>query len=146
MDELLAACARHGFPVDRDELEEVVERNDKRRFAFDESGCRIRAQQGHSTPVDLGLEPVEPPPILYHGTGERALSTILENGLQKMGRHHVHLSPDAATAEKVGARRGRPVVLEINAEAMHRNGWGFYRSGNGMWLVDHVPPRYLRRI
>ena len=146
MEELLEACGRHGFPVSRAELEEVVGRNDKRRFAFDESGTRIRAQQGHSIPVDLGLEPVEPPSVLYHGTGECSVQTILENGLYKMGRHHVHLSPDVAAAKKVGSRRGRPVVLEVEAGDMHREGWTFYLSGNGVWLVEHVPPRYLRRI
>lgn len=146
VEELLEACERHNFPVSCAELEEVVERNDKRRFAFDESGTRVRAQQGHSVPVELDLEPVEPPSVLYHGTGERALHAILESGLQKMGRHHAHLSVDAATAKKVGARRGRPVVLEIDAEAMNRDGWVFYRSGNGVWLVDCVPLPYLRRI
>ena len=146
VDGLLKACRRHGFPLARAELEEVVERNDKRRFAFDESGTRIRAQQGHSLPVDLGLEPVEPPAVLYHGTGGRILETILENGLHKMGRHHVHLSPDVETAKKVGARRGRPEVLEVAARAMYREGWTFYLSGNGVWLVEHVPPRYLKTI
>ena len=143
VDALLEACVRHRFPIDRAELEEVVGRNDKRRFAFDESGTKIRAQQGHSVPVDLELEPVEPPPILYHGTMERNLAAIVRHGLSKMGRHHVHLSPDAATAKRVGARRGRPVVLTVDAGAMRRDGWSFYRSGNGVWLVDRVPPGYL---
>ncbi len=108
VDELLAASARRGFPISREELDEVVARNDKKRFAFDRSGTMIRAQQGHSAPVDLGLEPVEPPPELYHGTPERNLSKILRDGLEKMRRHHVHLSPDEASATVVGARRGRP--------------------------------------
>ena len=144
--ELLEACRQHNFPLSRPELEEVVGRNDKRRFAFDESGTRIRAQQGHSIPVDLELEPVEPPLVLYHGTGEGILETVLEDGLRKMGRHHVHLSPDVEAAKKVGSRRGRPVVLEVAAGVMYREGWAFYLSGNGVWLVDHVPPRYLRTI
>lgn len=146
VDELLEACGRHNFPVSRAELEEVVERNDKRRFAFDEPGTRIRAQQGHSIPVDLGLEPVEPPSVLYHGTGERVLTEVLEGGLRKMGRHHVHLSPDVETAKKVGSRRGRPVVLEVAAGVMCSEGWTFYLSGNGVWLVEQVPPRYLKTI
>lgn len=144
VDGLLAACRRHNFPLGRAELEEVVRRNDKRRFAFDESGTRVRAQQGHSIPVDLELEPVEPPPILYHGTGERTLETVLENGLHRMGRHHVHLSSDLETAKKVGLRRGRPVVLEVAAGNMHRDGWTFFLSGNGVWLAERVPPRYLK--
>ena len=142
---LLEACARQRFPISRAELEEVVERNDKKRFAFDPSGTFIRAQQGHTVPVDLMLEPAEPPPELYHGTPEGNLEPILRRGLQSMGRHHVHLSPDEATAAVVGRRRGRPVVLAVDARAMRRDGWEFYRSGNGVWLVKHVPPRYLSR-
>jgi putative RNA 2'-phosphotransferase len=94
-------------------------------------------------PVDLLLEPAEPPPELYHGTPERNLEAILQGILQSMGRHHVHLSRDKATAEVVGQRRGWPVVLTVDARAMRRDGWEFYRSGNGVWLVEHVPPRYL---
>ncbi len=150
VDALLAASAHRGFPISRDELEEVVARNDKKRFAplasrrgFQESGTLIRAQQGHSAPVDLELEPATPPATLYHGTPERNLTAILQDGLLKMRRHHVHLSPDEATARTVGARRGRPVALAVDAEKMHRDGYVFYRSGNGVWLVEHVPPRYL---
>jgi putative RNA 2'-phosphotransferase len=146
VDELLAAATRRGFPISRTELDEIVARNDKKRFAFDASGTRIRAQQGHSVPVDLNLEPVMPPPVLYHGTSERNLPKILREGLKKMRRHHVHLSPDEATAVKVGARHGRPAVLSVDATAMRRDSWTFYRSGNGVWLVEHVPPRYLARI
>jgi putative RNA 2'-phosphotransferase len=146
VDALLEACARQRLPIRRAELEEVVERNDKERFAFDPSGTLIRAQQGHSVPVDLLLEPAELPPLLYHGTPERNLPAIWDGGLQSMGRHHVHLSPEEATADHVGRRRGRPVVLSVHASAMRRDGWGFYRSGNGVWLVEHVPPRYLSRL
>jgi putative RNA 2'-phosphotransferase len=97
VDALLEACARQRFPISRAELEEVVERNDKKRFAFDPSGSLIRAQQGHSVPVDLLLESVEPPPELYHGTPERNLEVILRQGLHSMGHHHVHLSPASAS-------------------------------------------------
>jgi putative RNA 2'-phosphotransferase len=143
VDALLAASAQRGFPISRDELEEVVARNDKKRFAFDESGTLVRAQQGHSAPVDLELEPATPPAVLYHGTLERNLTAIMRDGLLKMRRHHVHLSPDETTARGVGARRGRPVVLAVHVEKLHRDGYVFYRSGNGVWLVAHVPPRYL---
>lgn len=143
VDALLAASAQREFPISRDELKEVVARNDKKRFAFDELGTLVRAQQGHSAPVDLELEPATPPAVLYHGTLERNLTAIMRDGLLKMRRHHVHLSPDEATARAVGARRGRPVVLAVHAEKMHRDGYVFYRSGNGVWLVAHVPPRYL---
>ena len=146
VEALLAASARKGFTIAREELEEVVTRNDKRRFAFDESRTFIRARQGHSTPVELGLEPVEPPPALYHGTRDKSLLAVLREGLKKMRRHHVHLSPDEETARRVGARRGRPVVLEVDAHAMRRDGHDFYLSENGVWLVERVPPRYLRRL
>ena len=145
VDALLAASAHRGFSISRDELEAVVARNDKKRFAFDESGALIRAQQGHSAPVDLELERATPPARLYHGTPERTLTAIMRDGLLKMRRHHVHLSPDEATARAVGARRGHSVVLVVDAEKMHRDGYVFCRSGNGVWLVKHVPPRYLSR-
>jgi putative RNA 2'-phosphotransferase len=108
VDELLAAFAHRGFPISREQLEKVVARNDKKRLAFDESSTRVRVQQGHTVPVDLGLEPVEPTLLLYHGTLEGNLPEIMCDGLKKMRRHHVHLSLDKASAALVGARRGRP--------------------------------------
>lgn len=139
---LLSAAAAHGFPISRAELERVVAENDKRRFALD--GDRIRAQQGHSVPVDLDLPPREPPAYLHHGTVAAALTAIRAEGLRPMSRHAVHLSPDRETARRVGARRGRPVVLSVDAGAMHREGHVFRRSGNGVWLTAQVPPAYLR--
>jgi putative RNA 2'-phosphotransferase len=146
VEELLTACTRNRFPISREELEEVVARNDKKRFSFDPSGTRLRANQGHSVDVDLKLEPVEPPETLYHGTGHRTAETIETSGLLKMARHHVHLSPDVATARKVGARHGKPVIFAVASGAMQRAGHSFYVSANGVWLVEHVPPEYLRRI
>ncbi len=143
VDALLAACQRHRFAVSRAELQEVVARCDKQRFAFDDSGSRIRANQGHSTEVDLQLEAAVPPDVLYHGTGAATLPLIVGDGLRKMARHHVHLSADAATAHKVGQRHGTPVVLTIDTAAMHRDGHVFYRSANGVWLVDSVPVEFL---
>lgn len=144
VEALLAACARHGMPLTRDELDEVVAGNNKQRFAYDETGTRIRANQGHSVDVDLLLEPVAPPAVLYHGTGHGAVAAIRREGLRRMRRHHVHLSPDVATATTVGARHGRPVVFAVDAAAMHGAGYVFYRSANGVWLVERVPPEYLR--
>ncbi|MBE9009235.1 RNA 2'-phosphotransferase [Pseudanabaenaceae cyanobacterium LEGE 13415] len=143
VDELLAACAFHQFPITRAELEKVVATNDKQRFSFDEAKTRIRANQGHSVEVDLQLEPQTPPDVLYHGTGELSVSAILESGLLKMSRHHVHLSKDTETARKVGMRHGRPAILTVDSAAMHQAGFVFYCSDNGVWLVDHVPPQYL---
>lgn len=124
----------------------MVAKNDKQRFSFDESQTRIRANQGHSTPVDLQLDPATPPDILYHGTPAPNVDIILREGLCKMARHHVHLSATPATAEMVGRRRGRPVVLVVDAAAMGRDGFVFYRSANGVWLTDEVPPGYLRPL
>ncbi|RZK63271.1 MAG: RNA 2'-phosphotransferase [Hymenobacter sp.] len=144
--DLLAAGAAHSYPLTRDELEDIVEDNDKQRFAFDETGQRIRAQQGHSVEVDLQLAPAPPPAVLYHGTVPAALPAIWAAGLQKMKRHHVHLSPNEATARRVGQRRGQPTLLAVDAAALHAAGGVFYRSGNGVWLVEHVPPQYLREV
>lgn len=146
VEALLEACARHHFPVTRAELDEVVADNDKKRYAFDPTGTLIRANQGHSVEVDLQLEPVTPPALLYHGTPERNVTSILATGLSKMARHHVHLSGDVETATRVGARRGKPVILVVDAGAMHQAGHLFYRSANGVWLVDAVPPEYLRKL
>jgi putative RNA 2'-phosphotransferase len=146
VDELLTACAKNSFPITKVQLNEVVENNDKKRFSFDSTGTLIRANQGHSVEVDLQLEPAIPPHVLYHGTGHGAVESIMHNGLNKMSRHHVHLSRDIETAIKVGSRHGKPVVFTIDAAAMHSFGYTFYCSDNGVWLVDHVPPEYLQLI
>ncbi|MEV5317602.1 RNA 2'-phosphotransferase [Streptomyces sp. NPDC052687] len=142
IDTLIAAAAAHGFRFSRAELEHVVATNDKQRFAVE--GTRIRASQGHSVEVDLGLPAVAPPPYLYHGTVASALDAIRGEGLRAMSRHDVHLCADRETATRVGARRGRPVVLAVDAGAMHRDGHEFRVSANGVWLTRAVPPRYLR--
>lgn len=142
--DLLTGAGRAGMTITRAELEEVVRTSDKQRFAFDETGAKIRANQGHSTEVDLQLEPAVPPAELFHGSATRFVDAILRDGLLKMARHHVHLSADTATALKVGGRHGKPVVLVIDAARMQVDGHLFFRSSNGVWLVDHVPPRYLR--
>ncbi|CAL9503732.1 putative RNA 2'-phosphotransferase [Streptomyces sp. enrichment culture] len=141
IDTLIAAATAHGFRFTREELDHVVAANDKRRFAVE--GTRIRASQGHSVEVDLGLPPATPPARLHHGTIARHLDAIRAEGLRPMNRHAVHLSPDRETATRVGARRGRPVVLTVDAEAMHRDGHVFHVSANGVWLTPSVPPRYL---
>jgi putative RNA 2'-phosphotransferase len=145
VDDLLVAAEKHGFPITYDELVECVETNDKRRYSFDEAGDLIRANQGHSVEVDLQLEEREPPETLYHGTVERFLPSILDEGLNKGKRHHVHLSKDMVTARKVGARRGKPVILKVDAGRMHRDGHKFFLSANGVWLTDRVPPDYVSR-
>jgi len=146
IDDLLAAAARAGCPFTRDELQHVVSACDKQRFALDETGTRVRANQGHSTNVELDLEPATPPAELYHGTAERWLDAILREGLLKMARHHVHLSSDTATARRVGSRHGKPVILVIDSAGMVADGHTFFRSANGVWLVERVPAQYLRLL
>jgi putative RNA 2'-phosphotransferase len=142
VDELLAAAARAGFPITRDELEHVVTTNNKQRFSL--VGNRIRANQGHSVEIDLQLPAVEPPELLYHGTVAANLPAIRAEGLRPMTRHDVHLSSDVDTATRVGARRGKPVVLTVQAGLMHAEGHVFRVSENGVWLVAAVPPKFLR--
>jgi putative RNA 2'-phosphotransferase len=142
VDVLLRAAAAHGFAIDPAELHRVVEGNDKQRYAIEDG--RIRANQGHSVEVDLDLPVSVPPAYLYHGTVSRSLDAIRAEGLRPMNRHHVHLSPDRETATRVGARRGKPVVLSVDAAAMQEAGHEFRVSANGVWLVDRVPPPFLR--
>jgi putative RNA 2'-phosphotransferase len=140
---LLEAMGRHGRGVTRAELEEVVATNDKKRFAFSEDGLRIRASQGHSVEVDLGLTPSVPPEVLLHGTATRFLEAIRVEGLKPMSRQHVHLHEDRATAEQVGMRHGKPALLEVRAGEMHRAGRLFYCSANGVWLTEAVPVAFI---
>jgi len=145
IEELLKAAKNHNFPIFERELYAVVEKNDKKRFSLDPSGTFIRANQGHSVEVDLQLEPQIPPDILYHGTGSHIIDSIKKTGLQKMSRHHVHLSNDITKARNVAKRkRGKPIVLVVDAMAMSQDGYHFYLSANHVWLVDEVPPRYLQ--
>lgn len=143
VDELLKALAAHHRPLSRAELEDLVATNDKRRFAFSEDGGRIRASQGHSTAVELGYEPAEPPDVLFHGTVHRLLPSIREAGLQRMQRHHVHLSADVPTARNVGRRRGAPVILRVDARAMREAGHVFLRTPNDVWLTETVPSTFI---
>lgn len=143
---VLAALGRAGAPADRAALERVVAESDKNRFELSPDGSRLRARQGHSVAVDAGWTARRPPDRLYHGTVERFLPSILRDGLRPGARHHVHLSPDVGTARAVGARRGAPVVLEVDAGAMAAAGAAFLLAGNGVWLVDYVPPDRLKRL
>lgn len=134
--------------ISRAELDVIVAENDKQRFAVEhgpDGAGRIRANQGHSIPVELGLTPVQPPVVLYHGTSAAAVASIRATGIHRGGRHHVHLSADTETAHRVGARRsGRVAIITVAAGAMHSDGHEFYRSENGVWLTDAVPVAYLR--
>jgi len=141
--EELLRLAQPRHPLTRDLIERAVAENDKQRFAISADGERIRASQGHSIEVDVGLSPTPPPRLLYHGTATRFLDAIRREGLDKRSRNHVHLSADADTAARVGARHGKPVVLRVRAAAMAEAGHVFFLSENGVWLTDAVPPAFL---
>lgn len=143
VDELIRLANLQGHSITREIVERVVAESDKRRFAFDESGQRIRANQGHSVEVDLQFTPQVPPAKLYHGTATRFLTSIREQGLIPGARQHVHLSADTATATKVGQRHGQPAVLLVLAAEMQAAGHAFFLSANGVWLTAHVPAWFL---
>ena len=141
--DLLDALAAHGLTLTGLDVARLVAESDKQRFELDETTDRIRARQGHSVPVDLDLPPATPPATLFHGTPARNVPSILTSGLHRGTRHHVHLSPDITTATAVGARRGDPVILVIDAAGMSAAGHLFYVTSNGVWLTEHVPPRFI---
>lgn len=143
VNDLLCAVNQHGVPLTLDQLKHVVATSDKKRFAFSEDGLRIRASQGHSVEVDLLYEPQKPPELLYHGTATRFLDGIRRDGLLKMERHDVHLSAETKVTFQVGGRHGQPALLTIRAGEMHRAGFVFRCSANGVWLVNQVPPQYI---
>ena len=126
-----------------DMLESVVENNNKKRFEFNDDKTRIRARQGHSIKVDLKYDEAIPPKYLYHGTAKQNFFGIWWNGLRKMKRHHVHLSPDEQTAIKIGQRHGIPICLKVEAKQMHDVDFKFYKTENDVWLVDNVPSQYI---
>lgn len=125
-------------------LEQIVAQDEKQRYSFSADRKLIRANQGHSIPVDVELEELEPPEILYHGTCKSFGSSIIAQGLLKMSRLYVHLSSDVETAEKVGRRRGEPKIFVVESGKMFADGFKFYRSVNGVWLTEHVPAKYLK--
>ncbi len=141
--ELLAGVNRTGRKIDMDTLERIVRENSKQRYSFNEDHSKIRANQGHSVSVDVELKETQPPQYLYHGTASRFLPSIQREGIRKMSRQYVHLSGDFETAMAVGKRHGSPVVITIDAAAMAEDGVTFYRSENGVWLCEHVEPKYF---
>ena len=144
VDELVAGLRRTGRRVTAADVRRAVDADSKGRYELVDG--RIRAAQGHSVAVELGLEPVPPPDVLYHGTVERSVPSIMESGLLPGSRRSVHLSPDVATAQAVGRRRGTPVVLEVDAAGAHAAGHEFRRASNGVGLTDAVPPAHVRRL
>lgn len=131
------------YHIDMDKLCEIVRTDNKQRYSFNEDKTKIRANQGHSVKVDVELKQAEPPELLYHGTGQKSVSAIRDGGIRPMSRLYVHLSKDRQTAETVGSRHGKPFVFVVRSGEMHRNGYIFYLSENGVWLTKEVPTEYL---
>ena len=145
VEELRTKSAKKRMHFTLEELDEVVETNNKKRFAFNDDKTKIRASQGHSIDIDLALETLQPPEFLYHGTAETNISSILEKGIEKRNRQHVHLSADKETATKVGMRHGKPIILTIRTGKMHEDGLFFYQSANGVWLTEFVDSKYISK-
>ncbi|REC45805.1 RNA 2'-phosphotransferase [Chryseobacterium sp. 5_R23647] len=143
VDELIVKSTNDSQGFTFEELDEIVETNDKKRFIFNEDKTRIRANQGHSIDINLALIPQQPPEFLYHGTAQGNIDSILEKGIEKRSRQHVHLSQDKETATKVGMRHGKPVILTINTQKMFDDGIEFYLSENNVWLTDFVDIKYI---
>lgn len=142
-EELLDKINRDETVMDFELLKEIVETNDKKRFLFDVDYSRIKANQGHSIEIELGLQAVTPPEYLYHGTATRNLESILVTGINKGSRHHVHLSEDIETATKVGQRYGKPVILKVRSAEMYKEGIAFYKTANNVWLTDFVSVEFI---
>lgn len=145
VEELIAGIQKDR-PLNMEILEQIVATDDKGRYSFNDDKTLIRANQGHSVHVDVELEQKEPPETLWHGTGEKYVAAIDEQGLKKKSRLYVHLSRDYDTAVKVGVRHGKPVIYEVAAGQMARDGHVFYQSVNGVWLTDAVPAQYLHKL
>ena len=144
VDELIEGINRT-HPLTMEMLEQIVREDEKQRYSFNEDKTLIRANQGHSIPVDVELEEVTPPEILYHGTSEKYVASIDEQGLIPKSRLYVHLSGDYDTARKVGQRHGKPVIYKVLSKEMSEDGIIFYRSVNGVWLTKTVPVKYLEK-
>jgi putative RNA 2'-phosphotransferase len=143
IDALIEKSHASGTMFGRVDLLKMVDGNDKKRFSISDDGQRIRAAQGHSVAIELGLMAQEPPHVLYHGTATRFVSSILAEGLKPQSRQQVHLSADETTAHRVGQRHGKPAILTVEAHLMHAEGFKFFLADNGVWLTDHVPPAFL---
>ena len=144
VDELIAGIAKTQ-PIDMAMLEQIVAEDEKQRYSFNEDRTLIRANQGHSVPVDVELEEKEPPEFLFHGTGEKYVASIDAQGLLPKSRLYVHLSSDEVTAHKVGQRHGKPIIYIVKSRQMFNDGYKFYCSVNGVWLTKEVPVRYLEK-
>ncbi|MBK8800730.1 MAG: RNA 2'-phosphotransferase [Fibrobacteres bacterium] len=144
LSDLVRLVNASGTAIGLDDIYEIVETNEKKRFEISLDDQRIRAVQGHSIEVDLQLEPTTPPELLYHGTARGSVESILAQGIRKGKRQYVHLSQEVSTALQVGGRHGKPVALVVESAKMAQAGHLFYKAKNGVWLTDHVPPERVR--
>lgn len=144
VNELIEKSNNYGVQFDRETLNHIVATNSKKRFAFNNTFDKIRASQGHSIEIELGYINQKPPEMLFHGTSEKSVHSILLTGLEKRSRQHVHLSSDFETAVKVGQRHGKPFVFKVLAAQMYTDNFQFFISDNGVWLTDNVPTKYLK--
>lgn len=145
VNELIEKANNYGIKFDRETLIHIVATNQKKRFAFNDKLDKIRASQGHSVEIELGYANQKPPVVLFHGTADKFAQSIIDTGLEKRNRQHVHLSSDLETAIKVGQRHGKPFVFKVFAEQMYNDNFQFFISDNGVWLTDNVPTKYLKR-
>ena len=145
INELIEKANKNKIRFDREILNYIVSNNSKKRFAFNDTFDKIRASQGHSVEIELGYTNQKPPEVLFHGTAEIFVQSILDTGLEKRNRQHVHLSSDLETANKVGQRHGKPFIFKVFAEQMYNDNFQFFISDNGVWLTDNVPTKYLKR-
>ncbi len=143
VEELITKSKNDSQGFTFEELDEIVQTNSKKRFAFNEDKTKIRASQGHSIDINLALIGQQPPEFLYHGTSQNNVGSILEKGIEKRSRQHVHLSIDKETATSVGMRHGKPIILTISTGKMFKDGIDFYLSENEVWLTDFVHPEYI---
>lgn len=144
ISELIEKSNKYGVQFDRETLNHIVATNSKKRFAFHDTLDMIRASQGHSIAIELAYTNQKPPEILFHGTSKKSVQSILEKGIERQNRQHVHLSSDIETAIMVGQRHGKPIVFEVLAGQMYKDGFQFFISDNGVWLTDNVPTKYLK--
>lgn len=145
INDLIEKANNYGVKFDRETLNHIVSTNSKKRFAFNDTFDKIRASQGHSVEIELGYTNQKPPEILFHGTAEKFVQSILDTGLEKGNRQQVHLSADIETAIKVGKRHGKPFLFKVHAEKMYNDNFEFFISDNGVWLTDNVPTKYLKQ-
>lgn len=143
--DLIKGLNRKGYKVTISDIERIVAEDNKQRYSFNDDKSKIKANQGHSIAVNLELQAIEPPKVLYHGTATRFSESICKDGIKKQNRQYVHLSADIETAEKVGRRHGELVIFKIDGEQMYKDGYKFFLSENKVWLTDYVPIKYLSK-